>query len=131
MSSKEQEMFDLFLAEANEHIETIESELLVLEKEPQGNQIDRIDNLFRAIHSIKGSSGFMQLDKINDLSHAMETLLQKMRNGEIAPEGDYVDSLLKGVDLLTTMIKDIKNSEKVDIVKVKDEIVQLTKKIIK
>jgi len=128
MSSKEQEMFDLFLSEANEHLETIETELLVLEKEPRGNKKDRIDNLFRAIHSIKGSSGFMQLDKINELSHAMETLLQKMRNGEITPEGEFIDSLLSGVDLLTKMIKNVEESEQVDIDSVKDTLIQLTQK---
>jgi two-component system chemotaxis sensor kinase CheA len=126
MGSKEQEMFDLFLAEANDHLETIEKELLVLEKETDSDNKETIDDLFRAIHSIKGSSGFMQFDKINDLSHVMETLLQKMRNGDIKPEGKYIDSLLSGVDLLNTMIEDIKNSESVDIEEVKKIIVQLT-----
>jgi len=123
---KEQEMFDLFLAEANDHLETIEKELLVLEKETEGDNKERIDNLFRAIHSIKGSSGFMQLDKINELSHVMETLLQKMRNGEIKPESIYIDSLLDGVDLLNNMVKDIEKSESIDIENVKDNIVNLT-----
>ncbi|KPA18521.1 molecular chaperone [Candidatus Magnetomorum sp. HK-1] len=123
---KEQEMFDLFLAEANDHLETIEGELLVLEKKTEGDNKNRIDKVFRAIHSIKGSSGFMQFDKINELSHVMETLLQKMRNGEIKPEGPYIDSLLNGVDLLTIMIKDIDKSESINIEKVKKDIVNLT-----
>ncbi|MBF0452743.1 MAG: chemotaxis protein CheW [Candidatus Magnetomorum sp.] len=123
---KEQEVLDMFLAEANDHIATIEGELLFIEKEPEGHHKDRIDNVFRAIHSIKGSSGFMQLDTINDLSHVMETLLQKMRNGEIRPEGSYIDSLLNGVDLLSMMIKDIEKSEDIDITHVKEKIVHLT-----
>ncbi|ETR72633.1 MAG: chemotaxis protein histidine kinase-like kinase [Candidatus Magnetoglobus multicellularis str. Araruama] len=126
MENKEQEMFDLFLVEANDHIETVERELLFLEKETDGIKKESIDNLFRAIHSIKGSSGFMQLDNINDLSHVMETLLQKMRTGEIKPESKYIDCLLNGVDLLSTMIGDIEQSESVDIDQVKNEIVHLT-----
>jgi two-component system chemotaxis sensor kinase CheA len=126
MESNEQEMLDLFLVEANDHLETIEKELLVLEKETEQSNKSAIDNLFRAIHSIKGSSGFMQLDNINDLAHVMETLLQKMRNGEIVPESKYIDCLLDGVDLLSTMIGNIDNSESVDIEAVKKNLIQLT-----
>jgi two-component system chemotaxis sensor kinase CheA len=124
MYSNEQEMFDLFLAEANEHLETIEKELLVLEKGTEHSNAS-IDNLFRAIHSIKGSSGFMQFDTINELSHVMETLLQKMRSGEIKPESQYIDGLLDGVDLLTKMIEDIEQSESVDISNVKEALLLL------
>jgi two-component system chemotaxis sensor kinase CheA len=102
-----------FIAESKEHLATIEDDFLTLEKNQDDQEL--LGKVFRAIHSMKGSAGFLGFSKVGDLTHVMETLLTKMRSGEIRPETVYVDALLEGVDLLNLMLGDIKKSNEVDI----------------
>ncbi len=116
---------DEFVAESKEHLETIEKDLLELEKQGGVPVPSVIDHLFRAMHSIKGAAGFIGFVKINKLAHTMETMLQMMRNGEITPEAQYVDALLSGVDLLATMLDDAGNSNEMDIEEIHDRLSNL------
>lgn len=109
------ELMDDFVIEAKEHLEVMERELLLLEKNPQDADEDQISTIFRSIHSIKGAAGFLGLEKTNTLSHVMETLLSRIREGILQPEPVYVDALFGGMDILNTMMKNISQSNKVDI----------------
>ena len=66
-----------FITEATEHLEEMESSLLALEKDPDSRET--LDEIFRAIHSIKGASQFVGLERISELSHKMENLLDLLR----------------------------------------------------
>ncbi|KPA11854.1 Chemotaxis protein cheA [Candidatus Magnetomorum sp. HK-1] len=120
----DQNMLNEFIVEAKEHLENIEDDFLALEEQdtPDSKTIDKV---FRSIHSVKGSSGFLNLNSITRLAHAMEALLQKMREKIIAPESIYIDTLLSGSDLLETMVCDPLNSETVDIKSTYDRLQQL------
>jgi two-component system chemotaxis sensor kinase CheA len=107
-------MLNEFIAEAREHLDNIEDNFLALESQDSPDS-SLIDKVFRSIHSVKGSSGFLNLNTITRLAHVMEALLQKMRQGDIKPESIYIDALLSGSDLLQKMVNDPKNSESVDI----------------
>lgn len=121
----DQSYTDEFIAEAKEHTETIEECCLGLENY-DGNTVPKIiDKLFRSIHSIKGAAGFLGFEKIKELSHIMETMLQMMRSGELRPEPQFIDALLAGNDLLQIMLDDVLNSNAVDIQKPYDTIAQL------
>lgn len=109
------ELMKEFVCEAKEHLATIEEDFLEMERLKDSLPSELVDKVFRAIHSIKGSAGFLGLGKINDLSHVMETVLQMIRKNEIAPLPETVDSLLEGIDLLKHMTQDIGNSESTDI----------------
>ena len=111
----EQYLYDEFVAEANEHLATIEDDFLALEEQKDAPDPELVDKIFRAIHSVKGGSAFLDLNKINELSHAMENLLTLMREGETKPDPARIDALLKGVDLLSGMLADVKNSDAVNI----------------
>jgi two-component system chemotaxis sensor kinase CheA len=111
----DQELVDEFIIESREGLESIEDDFLILEKTKDAPDPDLVNKIFRAIHSIKGSSGFLGLTKINNLSHTMENLIAKIRDGEILAESKYVDVLLQGVDLLNVMLDDIGNIEAIDI----------------
>lgn len=104
-----------FVTEAKEHLATIEEDFLEMEKAGANAPKELIDKVFRAIHSIKGGAGFMGFRKMNDLSHVMESLLQKIRAGEVLPESRYCDELLVGVDKLNEMLADVNELEEVDI----------------
>ncbi|MBF0496748.1 MAG: chemotaxis protein CheA, partial [Deltaproteobacteria bacterium] len=121
-------LIDEFVAEAKEHLETIEDDFLDLEKQKDNPDYTLVDKVFRAIHSIKGGAGFIGLNNINDLSHNMETLLSMMRSGEIKPESRFIDALLAGVDLLSTLLDDVENSNEIDISEIRDRLISLLAK---
>ena len=120
----DQNMLNEFIAEAKEHLDNIEDNFLALESQDTPDS-SLIDTVFRSIHSVKGSSGFLNLNTITRLAHVMEALLQKMRQSVIKPESVYIDTLLSGSDLLQTMVNDPQNSESVDIQDVYDRLQEL------
>jgi two-component system chemotaxis sensor kinase CheA len=106
-------MINEFLVEAREHLTSIENDLLVLEDKDNQNDQTIIDRLFRAIHSIKGSSSFLNLTQITQLSNSMETLMQKCRNTGM--QDAYIDVFLKGVDTLNQLLDNPLDSESISI----------------
>jgi two-component system chemotaxis sensor kinase CheA len=71
-----------FISEAGEQIEAIETLLLELEEQPDNREL--LDSLFRCAHTVKGSAGIFGLNRVVDFTHHVETLLDKMRDGDIA-----------------------------------------------
>jgi len=107
-------LLEEFVAEANEHLESIEDDFLSLERQQEAPDPQLVDKVFRAIHSVKGGAAFVGLSRIKELAHAMENLLSKMRAGEMLPDSTRIDTLLKGVDLLKTMVAAPLKSDEVD-----------------
>jgi len=108
----DREILDMFIVEVRDHLQNIEKDFLILETQAYAPDQEIIDRVFRAIHSIKGSSGMIRLKKISKLAHVMETMLQKMRSGTILPEFRYMDALLAGCDSLREMINNVETGEK-------------------
>ncbi len=102
-----------FVAESRDHLSSIEPDLLVLEREGSKTDAEIINRVFRAIHSIKGASGFFGLDALKSLSHSMENVLMMIRDGKLSPTPAIMDPLLEGVDRLRLMLDDINASEEV------------------
>ncbi|MDH5511075.1 MAG: hybrid sensor histidine kinase/response regulator [Nitrospinota bacterium] len=118
----EEAIVDEFVAEAKEHLSSIEGDLLSLEKTSGKPDQDLVNKVFRAIHTVKGSAGFLGFVKLAELAHVMETLLSLIRSGEVRPNSEVVDPLLKGVDIISTMLGDINNSNKMVIAGLVDNI---------
>jgi len=97
-----------FIAEGLEYIEEIEVNILNLENEPENK--DYINTIFRPFHSIKGVASFLNLEKIRDLAHNLENLLDKARNGEISVTPSLIDVVLDGADALKTLIGQLRDS---------------------
>ena len=95
-----------FTVEAKDYLDRVEKNLLSLEKMDVLDNQELINDIFRYIHSIKGSSGFLNFEHITKLSHMMESLLQKIRTNDISPEKEHIDVLLTGIDALKTMLTD-------------------------
>src|SRR5690349_357692 len=68
-----------FLTETNEHLETVDVELVRFEQDPNNQAI--LSNIFRLVHTIKGTCGFLGLPRLEALAHAAETLMGKFRDG--------------------------------------------------
>ncbi|NTW06241.1 MAG: chemotaxis protein CheA [Syntrophaceae bacterium] len=104
-----------FIAEGLEYIEEIEVNILNLENEPENKEY--INTIFRPFHSIKGVASFLNLEKIRDLAHSLENLLDKARNDEISVTPALIDVVLDGADVLKTLIgglRDVLEGKKFD-----------------
>lgn len=107
------EIVNVFIVESKKDLENIEQDFFTLESQATEPDQELADKIFRAIHSIKGSAGMLELTKISKLAHVMETLLQKIRLKEIYPESEYIGALLAGSALLKEMIENVSNSEEI------------------
>ncbi len=96
-----------FITEGLEYIDEIEVNILNLEQNPENT--DCINAIFRPFHSIKGVAGFLNLEKIRDLAHNLENLLDKARNNEIRVTPPLIDVILDGADALKALIVRLKD----------------------
>ena len=84
-----------FLTETNESMETLDVELVKLEKNP--NDPELLGNIFRLVHTVKGTCGFLGFGKLEKLAHAAENLLSLLRDGELTMTTEIADALLASV----------------------------------
>lgn len=108
-----QEFFDPelvadFIAEAKEHLETIEPNLLELEKAP--DNLALLNDIFRPMHSLKGASGFLGLNRINHLAHKSENILDELRKGSMQVTSEIMDVILASTDALRQMIENLEST---------------------
>jgi len=97
-----------FISEGMEYIEEIEVNILNLENNPEDREY--INAIFRPFHSIKGVASFLNLEKIRELSHNLESLLDQARNGELNVKPPLLDVVLDGADALKNMISKLKEA---------------------
>ncbi len=98
-----------FLLESSENLEQLTNDLVALEHDPTGD--GHIASLFRAIHTIKGSCGFLGFPKLEALSHAGESLLADLREGRLSVTTEIIDVLLRVVDAIRQILADIETTE--------------------
>ena len=72
---------------------------------PETANSESLNAIFRCAHSIKGGSGAFGFDYITNFTHALEALLDAMREGKVPPTREAVDTLLKSVDVVTEMVE--------------------------
>jgi two-component system chemotaxis sensor kinase CheA len=89
---------ELFLAEAREHLATVNRLLLHLEQEP--DDVAAVDELFRAVHTLKGTSAAMEYRGVSRMAHALEHTLEGVRAGRAPVDPELVDTLLAAADAL-------------------------------
>ncbi|HPG29643.1 MAG TPA: chemotaxis protein CheA [bacterium] len=94
-----------FLCETDEMIQSAEQQFLLLETNPSNTEA--INTVFRNIHSIKGSAGFLSLKDISKLTHSMENLLDKCRNSSFKINDEIINILLKSLDYLKILMKNL------------------------
>jgi two-component system, chemotaxis family, sensor kinase CheA len=120
------DLLNEFIAESREHLATIEADLLTIEE--MGADIDEqlVNKVFRAAHSIKGGSGFFGLNRIKELAHRAETILDMIRSGKIAPNAEITNILLIGFDALRELINNAEASDTIDVTVAMQSLEQLT-----
>ncbi len=95
---------DDYLNDAKEGFQRINSALLALEKDH--SQTEQLDEIFRAIHTLKSSSTMLEFSDIADLAHTGEDLLDRLRKHEVAVSGETVDALFEVTDTLEKMVQE-------------------------
>jgi len=109
-SDFDQETLQMYIEESKEHLDSIESDLLIIEKNGADIDSELVNRVFRAAHSIKGGAGFLGLDTIKELAHKIENVLDLVRNDALVPTPPVVHILLTAFDRLGTLIDDATNS---------------------
>jgi len=96
---------EAFVREGEEHVTSLNNALLELESDP-GNE-EAMDEIFRTAHTLKGNFGAMGFEDASDLAHAVEDLLDEMRQGDLEVTGDRMDVVFAGIDDIEACLDDI------------------------
>jgi len=94
-----------FITETEEHLEEMENNLLRLELDPHNKEI--LNEIFRSAHTIKGSAEYVGVEKIAELSHRLENLLDMLRRGNRPLSKDIIDTLMAARDRISRLIKNL------------------------
>ena len=108
------ELMQGFITESREHLATIEADLLEIEQAGDNADAELVNKVFRAAHSIKGCSGFLGLNKVKELAHKAETVLDMLRSHKIRPNAEITNVLLAAFDKLRDMVNSPATSEEAD-----------------
>jgi two-component system chemotaxis sensor kinase CheA len=109
------ELLGEFINESREHLTTIEADLLAIEEAGAKIDLELVNKVFRAAHSIKGASGYFGLTNVKELAHRAETVLDMMRSKKMTPNAEITNLLLAAFDKLRDMINHPKESANADI----------------
>ncbi len=94
-----------FLVESNENLERLDLEVVQLELEPDNLEV--LKSIFRTIHTVKGSCGFLGLTRMESVSHAAEDVLGKMRDGQLPVTAGTIGPVLDAVDTIKSILRDL------------------------
>ena len=112
MPDEMEEIISEFITEAEESLDKIEP--LFVELEQKGQDQDMLNDIFRSMHTIKGAAGFLGFQPIVDLAHSSENIMKKLRDGEIPLNKQLMDVLLKSVDMLRSLLEQLKEKGSVE-----------------
>lgn len=108
MDDELKEILNEFLVEAQEMIELLDQRFISLESDP--NNRGMLDEIFRAMHSMKGSGGFLGFTHLVDVAHRAENILNKLRQGEMAVTPSVINIVLEAVDTVKLLMADIRET---------------------
>ncbi|MCW2903512.1 MAG: cheA 2 [Streptosporangiaceae bacterium] len=97
-----------FLVESHENLDQLDTDLVALEQEPDSRE--RLSSVFRTIHTIKGTSGFLAFNRLEEVTHVGENMLSRLRDGELALTPARTSVLLEMVDCVRSLLTSIEAS---------------------
>jgi len=105
MSDLDSEMLEVFLSDAEEQLTILEGELLNMEANPDDEEA--IKTIFRSMHTLKGSAGFVNLTEVESFTHKLENLLSDLRDKKLKNNPEIIEALFQSKDILNGMINAI------------------------
>ena len=115
---------EMFLDESHEHLQSLNDGLLSLEE--NSDDVSVVNDIFRNAHTLKGMSATMGYNKIAELTHEMEDVLDLIRKEQLKLDEDIIDTLFKCLDSLEQMINSVADGESEDVVDVSDLVAKLS-----
>ncbi len=103
------DLLNEFLTETFESIDVVDAELVTLEQDPTNKPI--LDNIFRLVHTIKGTCGFLGLGRLETVAHAGENVLGKYRDGELVVTSDSVTLILAALDRIKEILAGLEETQ--------------------
>ncbi|HET7661107.1 MAG TPA: Hpt domain-containing protein, partial [Oryzihumus sp.] len=103
--SEMEEIVQEFLVESHENLDQLDRDLVQLERDPGSREL--LAAIFRTIHTIKGTSGFLAYGRLEQVSHVGEGLLSRLRDGELELDFERAAALLDLVDAIRTVLSSI------------------------
>ncbi len=107
------EIIQDFILESSELIEKLDQDLVILEDSPEDFEL--LNQIFRSAHTIKGTSSFLGFTNMTELTHAMESVLNKLRNAKLKISPEIMDVLLESLDFVKLLLEQIKSGIEADI----------------
>ena len=116
----------MFLEESMDNLQTLNESLLELEQNP--DDIDKLNEIFRVAHTIKGMAATMGFSDIAELTHKMEDVLSEFREGELKVTQEVVTVLFDCLDTLEKMVSNVEeeSDEQVDIKEIMDKLISIS-----
>ncbi len=108
INSEDSSLAQEFISEARSHIDTAEAEILNVEENP--DNLEAVNAIFRAFHTIKGVAGFLNLKQIGALAHTSENLLDLARKGKLKLTGNAVDLVLEAIDGMKILLSGLESA---------------------
>ena len=103
-----EQYLEIFIEEAKEHLQTLNEQLLIIEAEPEN--MDTINEIFRAAHSLKGMAGTMGYKRMQKMTHDTENIFSEIRSGKMKVSAALVDVLFQCLDALEAYLENIMSS---------------------
>ncbi|MDH5189204.1 MAG: Hpt domain-containing protein, partial [Rhodospirillaceae bacterium] len=94
-----------FITETTESIEAVDMQLVEFEKDPSNQEI--LGNIFRLVHTVKGTCGFLGLPRLESVAHAGENVLDKFRGGDLDVNAHAVSLVLKCIDKIRSLVEEL------------------------
>ncbi len=107
------EIVESFIVETQEIFEQLDQDLIQLEATP--DDLELINRIFRAVHTVKGTAGFLSFEQMSTLAHRFEDVLNKMRKGQLAFEPWMLDTMLDAFDLMKVLLQQVIDKQLQDI----------------
>ncbi len=102
-----EELLKDFYVEAEMQVEALESNVLVLENNPENH--DSVDEIFRAAHTLKGGAATVQMTELAEFTHLVEDALDEIRSDRVKISENIVDTLLQSIDIIKAMLSERQN----------------------
>ncbi len=120
------EIVDSFIIETREILDQLDLDLVELENQPKDTEL--LNKIFRAFHTIKGTSGFLGLSRFTTVTHRCEDLLNKLRKFEIELDSEIMDGILYGYDVIKELLESVETNRNEDVET--GNVIEILKKLI-
>ncbi|HEX7377022.1 MAG TPA: chemotaxis protein CheW [Pirellulales bacterium] len=115
MDTADAELLADFVIESQEGLANIEQQMLAIEAGGDEGEPELVNAVFRTMHTIKGTAGFLGLDRIGSLAHGLEEVLDAMRNRQLATSSELVTTILSAADCMKGLIDAVETSNEAEI----------------